>query len=232
MHLIIFSVVATPQEHSWTMFSMRDLYFSKPRAGLRALWLYFLAGIKSDMVITARNLKALEETKTLIVSNAPGITVHIVTGDLGNMESLPELCTKLVDIIDTSKHQQGVLVHNAATMNEFVPFLSQTDPKKIQAYLGINVTSMIVLTTRFLSAFPSGRHYVVHITAILATVYCKWYSLSTALLNLPGLDSWDHSVKNCLISDSLITALGLLTLTCLKKYRQINFQSTVNLFKC
>ena len=133
------------------------------------------------MVITACNLKALEETKTLIVSNAPGITVHIVTGDLGNMESLPELCTKLVDIIDTSKHQQGVLVHNAATMNEFVPFLSQTDPKKIQAYLGINVTSMIVLTTRFLSAFPSGRHYVVHITAILATVYCKWYSLySTA----------------------------------------------------
>jgi len=134
------------------------------------------------VVITARNKEALEETKALITSQAPGVNVHTVIGDLSNMEALPEFCTRLLEPLDTSKHQQGVLVNNAATMNEFTPFLQQNDPKKIQAYLDTNVTSMIVLTTRFLSAFPSaGRHYVIHITAILATVYCKWYTLySTA----------------------------------------------------
>lgn len=135
------------------------------------------------MVITARNREALEETKALITSQAPGINVHVVPGDLSNMESLPDLCTQMLGLIDSSKHQQGVLVNNAATMNDFIPFLQQNDPKKIQAYFDTNITSMIVLTTRFLSAFPcnGSRHYVIHITALLATGYCKWYSLySTA----------------------------------------------------
>ena len=141
----------------------------------------YCAGIQSDVIITARDEKALEKTKSLITSQAPGINVHIVTGDLSNMESLPEFCSRLLDLIDTSKHQQGVLVNNAATMNDFVPFLQQNDPKKIQAYLDTNVTSMIVLTTRFLSAFPSDQHYVIHITATLARGFCKWFSLySTA----------------------------------------------------
>ena len=135
--------------------------------------------MQSDVVITARNEKALKETKALIISEAPGVNVHVVPGDLSDMETLPALCTKLLAFVDTSKQQQGVLIHNAATMNDFVPFLTINDPQKIQAYLGTNVTSMIVLTTRFLSAFLAGRHYVVHITAVLATVYCKWYSLYT-----------------------------------------------------
>ena len=124
-------------------------------------------------------MEALEETKALITSQAPGIDVHIVPGDLSDMDALPGFCTKLLDLVDTSKEQQGVLINNAATMNEFTPFLSQSDPKKIQAYLDTNVTSMYVLTTRFLSVFSSGRHYVVNITATLgvATGYCKWFTL-------------------------------------------------------
>lgn len=167
------------------------------------------AGVQSDIVITARNKRALDETKTLILSQAPGVNVHVVPGDLSDMASLPTLCTQILDLVDTSKQQQGVLIHNAATMNEFIPFLSQNDPKKIQAYLNTNVTSMIVLTTRFLSIFPTGQHYVIHITAILATNYCKWYSLySTAkaartafmgsiLEELPEVRQFNYSPGPC-----------------------------------
>ncbi len=129
------------------------------------------------MVLTARNRKALEETRDIIMSQSHGITVRIVTGDLNNMESLSTVCLEIMSFYDSSKHDQGVLVHNAATMNEFVPFLSQIDPFKIQSFLNTNVTSMIVLTTQFLSALNGDKHYVIHITANVASQYSKWFTL-------------------------------------------------------
>ena len=143
--------------------------------------MYILTGVLSDIVLTARNLKALEDTKAIITSQAPGVKVHVVPGDLSDMESLPEFCTRLLEPFDPSRHQQGVLVNNAAMINSFVPFLQQTDPKKIQSFFDINLTSMCVLNARFFSAMPSGeQHYVVNITATLPPSYRKWFSLHTA----------------------------------------------------
>ena len=142
-----------------------------------------MTGVLSDIVLTARNLKALEDTKAFITSQAPGVKVHVVPGDLSDMESLPEFCTRLLESFDPSRHQQGVLVNNAGTMNEFISFLQQTDPKKTQSFFDTNLTSMCVLTTRFFSAMPNGKQhyvYVVNITGTLSPGFRKWYSLYAA----------------------------------------------------
>ena len=136
-------------------------------------------GVPSDVVITARNKQALEQTEQLIRAQAPGVGVHSVTGDMEDMDALPTLCTLLFEGIDMSKHKVGLLVNNAGTMNNLqTPFLSWNDPEKIQSYMGINFTSMVVLTTRFLSAFPtSGKRYVVNITSMLAKVFVPKFLL-------------------------------------------------------
>ena len=134
-----------------------------------------------DMVITARDKKALEETKTLITSQAPAISTHIIAGDMGDMDSLPSLCSQLLELVDTTKHKQAVLINNAGTMNDFkTPFISQNDPKTIQDYFGVNFTSMVVLTTRFLSAFSTGHRYVVNISSLLSTVQAPGFLLYSA----------------------------------------------------
>lgn len=162
------------------------------------------------MVITARDREALEETKSLIISQAPAVSVHIVPGDLGDLDTLPALCSQLLDPLDTSRHQQCMLVNNAGTMNDFdTPFALQNDPKKIQDYLDTNFTSMMVLTTRFLSSFPGGGCYVVHITSLLGSVFVPGYSLysiSRAARNafmgvlgaeMPGVRQFSYSPGPC-----------------------------------
>ena len=124
----------------------------------------------------------MEETRRLIDSEAPKVKVHSIPGDLGDMEGLPDLCTQLLGPLSQSKHKQCVLVNNAGTIDNFdTPFLSLNDPKKLQNFFGINLTSMITLTTRFLSASSGGKCYVVGLTSLLGTVFLPGFPLySTA----------------------------------------------------
>ena len=130
------------------------------------------------MVITARSEEDLEETKRLISCSAPGVTVQVVAGDIGNLDSLSSLCSKLFEIVDTSKHKLGLLINNAGTMNDFeTPFLSRT-PSQIQDFMGLNLTSMMVLTTSFLTALPPpGQRYVVTISSYLGKVFVPKFNL-------------------------------------------------------
>lgn len=129
-------------------------------------------------MLTATNKQALEDTKTLIISQAPGVGVHLVSGNLGHMEALSDFCSELLQHLDPTKHKQCLLVNNAGTLDFDTPFLEQTDPKKIQKYTDINLTSMIVLTTRFISAPPPDTpRYVVNVTSLLAKVFLPGYSL-------------------------------------------------------
>ncbi len=95
--------------------------------------------------------------------------VEVVAGDMADMSSIPSLCSRILQHVNTSKHRVGLLVNNAGSMNDFqTPFLSLR-PEQIQDYMGLNCTSMMVLTTHFLKAFPQpGQRIVVNITSLLA----------------------------------------------------------------
>ncbi len=134
-------------------------------------------------MLTGRSVVGLEETKSLISAQAPGVSIHVVPGDMGDMEALPHLCSQLLAPLGAAKHKKTILINNAGSIDDFeTPFLVK-DPKKLQDFFGINVTSMIVLTTRFLSASSSldAPPLVVHITSLLAGFFVPGFPLySTA----------------------------------------------------
>jgi sepiapterin reductase len=136
-----------------------------------------LPDIHSDIIITARSKEGLEKTKALIITQAPGVNVHAIPGDLGDIDALPDLFSRLLAPLDTTRHKQGVLINNAGTIDDFETPFSSLTPKKVQDYFSINLTSMITMTTRFLSAFPDGRHFVVDLTSLLARVFVPGFPL-------------------------------------------------------
>lgn len=138
----------------------------------------FTLGQQSDLVLLARNKKALEVTKSEIQTVTGGVRVHLFLCDLGDLERLPAVCKEMLEIADSSKHSQFVLINSAGTMNSFEkPFEAFSEPKEIQDYFAINYTSMAVLTGLFLSSIPNGRRYVVNITSLLATVFFPRFPL-------------------------------------------------------
>lgn len=143
--------------------------------------------MQCDVVLIARNKDGLEETKSMIISSSPGITVHTFALDLGDLDTLQSVCGDLLNPGDPTKHKQFVLIHNAGTLDTFQSSLIElADGKTTQKYFDINYTSMTVLTAKFLSAFPTKQSVVVHMTSILATVHIAgfpMYSPSRAARN-------------------------------------------------
>ena len=141
-------------------------------------WYLTLSGQQSDLVLLARNKDALEGTKSEIQAVAAGVRVHLFPCDLCDLQRLPAVCKEMLEIADSSKHSQFVLINNAGTMNTFdKPFEAFSDPKEIQDYFSINYTSMAVITGQFLSSIISRHRYVVNITSLLATVFVPRFPL-------------------------------------------------------
>ena len=112
----------------------------------------YFTGQTCDLVLVACSIEGLEATKAAISTAAPEINVDLIQADLGELESLKSVFTEAANFADSTKHQQHVLIHNAATSNDVTrPAIQQTDPKILQDYFGLNFTSMCVLTGPVLS---------------------------------------------------------------------------------
>ena len=129
-------------------------------------------------MLLARNKAALEVTKSEIQVVAAGVRVHLFPCDLGDLQRLPSVCKEMLEIADSAKHHQYVLINNAGTMNDFdKPFEAFSDPMEIQNYFAINYTSMAVLTGHFLSSTTSSHRYVINISSLLATIFVPRFPL-------------------------------------------------------
>ena len=136
------------------------------------------SGVQCDVVLIARNKDGLEETKSMIVSSSPGISVHILPLDLGDLDTLQSVCGDLLNPGDQTKHQQFILIHNAGTLDTFQSSLIElSDGKATQKFFDINYTSMTVLTAKFLSTFPTKQSVVIHMSSLLATVHVAGFPL-------------------------------------------------------
>lgn len=130
------------------------------------------------MVILARSKDDLEETKSLINSSAPGVNVHIFTVDLGDLDSLRCLCPELMKIGNPNQHEQFILVNNAGGIDTFQCSLAQlSDGHTTQKFFDVNYTSMTMITSHFLTAFPHKQLLIIHMTSLLATVHIARFPL-------------------------------------------------------
>ena len=127
-------------------------------------------------------MEGLVETKSQIEAAAPGMNVHLVHADLGDLASLQQVFSEIVSFADQEAYQQYVLIHNAGTTGDMTkPAIQQSDPKPIQEYLAVNFTSMFVLTSQFLSHFSQGDRWIVNMTSSLASKYVPSVSLYSSV---------------------------------------------------
>ena len=88
------------------------------------------AGVAADLVVLSRDRDAMLETKRMIEKSAPGVAVHVIQADLGEIKSLDEINAKVWSLHDASRHEQAILVLNAGTIgNLSQPISQQTCPE-------------------------------------------------------------------------------------------------------
>ncbi len=144
-------------------------------------------GAQCDLVLLSRNMTGMDETMSLITSTAPGISVHLVQGDLSKLDTIDGVFAKAIKPADQDKHQQFVLLHNSGSQGDVTkPIVEHSDPQLVQDYLALNFTSMYVLTARFLTRFKSGHRMVINISSRLSTHSLpsfSWYSSAKSARN-------------------------------------------------
>ena len=126
---------------------------------------------KSSLVLIARNVERLEETKRLIYAEAADVTVSILPADLSNLDTLSNVSSRIMESYNPRDHQQAVLVHCAGALGDIThPISQQQDPKPLTNDLTLHITSMWTLTAKFLSTVTSGPRFILNISSLLGTL--------------------------------------------------------------
>lgn len=165
----------------------------------------------TKLVLVARNTAKLEETKLEISKMAPNYCVDVITGDLSNLDTLPDLCTRIMAGYTSDKYQQAAIFHNAGSAGDIqTPTGEQVDPVILTNYLTLNFTSMWILTGRFLTCvdttkphlmmnmssliakYPTGRLAAYGATKAARNVYCE-----TLTIEYPNLRILNYSPGPC-----------------------------------
>ena len=129
------------------------------------------ARVTADLIVLSRDRDAMLETKRMIEETAPGVTVHVIQADLGEIKSLDEINAKIWSLHDVSRHEQAILVLNAGTIgNLSQPISQQTCSEAIHNLMAINFTSNWSLSANFLSQVKSGPRLIINITSLLGRV--------------------------------------------------------------
>ncbi len=176
-------------------------------------------GVECDVVLLARSIEGLQETKDHILAGAPGVSVHLLPADLSQIQELPHVFSKAVQPIGDRQHKQAVLVHNAGSLGDITkPIVEQTNPRVIQSYLAANFTSVFTLTSLFLSHFTEGARTVVNITSLLAVNYNYCFGLYSpgkaarnALMGVLAVENPDIRVLSyspAVVDTDMIRTLG------------------------
>lgn len=138
-------------------------------------------GVQSDLVLLARTVEGLEKAKSSIETSSPGVRVHIVSANLQDLDSLQLVFTQCISKADSNKHQQYILIHNAGSAGDISrPMSEQVDPEALQKQWALNVTSMSILSSLFLSAFKTGERKIVNISSLLWKVYLASFAMYSA----------------------------------------------------
>ena len=140
---------------------------------------------ESVLVLVARSGKGLEVTREEILAN-PGSTspdVRTVRGDVSrpSSEEMGDLFAQIVQNDTPEMFEQAIIVHNAGTLGDVGKNASEFgDPRYVQEYFDVNVTSCITLNSRFLQYFTKEKvanRVVIGISTLCSLVPFKTWSL-------------------------------------------------------
>lgn len=149
-----------------------------------ALLLAPLLSPGSVLVLNARNAEALQQLGAELGAERPGLLVVRVPADLGAQDGLQQLLGALRELPRPEGLQRVLLINNAGTLGDVSKgFVDLADPAEMNSYWGLNLTSMLCLTSSILKAFPDspGLHRtVVNISSLCAVQPFKGWTLYCA----------------------------------------------------
>lgn len=128
--------------------------------------------------------EALQQLGAELGAERPGLLVVRVPADLGAQDGLQRLLGALRELPRPEGLQRVLLINNAGTLGDVSKgFVDLADPAEMNSYWGLNLTSMLCLTSSILKAFPDspGLHRtVVNISSLCAVQPFKGWTLYCA----------------------------------------------------
>lgn len=127
----------------------------------------------SKFILLARDVKALEETKSLLVqanSSLPSSNVTVINNDLANPGITPfnDTLDHVLSDINMDEFNSAYLVHNAGTVGNLKEAVSLDDPQEWRKHFDINFVSATLLTSTFVTKLRRRikRLVLVNITSL------------------------------------------------------------------
>lgn len=133
----------------------------------------------SVIVLIARSMAGLEETKAQIMAKNPSnVTVVLLTHDLTRPTA--EQINSIFDVPlyerNLDEFKLAMIVHNVGSIGDVKRFAKDfSDMDEWHDYYAINVFSVVALNTEFLKRFNdcTARRLVINITSKCGLVPCK-----------------------------------------------------------
>ena len=144
---------------------------------------------KSRLCLIARDMDKLEETKRLVLSEYSDMDVFLLQADLSSLNTVSSVADRAMQGFDPSVHKHAFLVHNAGTLGDITrPISQQHDPAPLTDMMTLHITSMWLLTAKFISTIDKAVPLlVINISSLLASVPVAGlasYSLTRAARNM------------------------------------------------
>lgn len=132
----------------------------------------------SVIVLIARSMAGLEETKAQILAKNPtNVTVFLLNIDLTRptVEQIQSIFDSTLNERNIDEFKLAMIVHNVGSIGDVKQFARDFyDMDKWHDYYAINVFSVIALNTEFLKRFNAiTQRLVVNVTSKCGLVPCK-----------------------------------------------------------
>ncbi|XP_057688047.1 sepiapterin reductase b [Corythoichthys intestinalis] len=110
----------------------------------------------SGLLLVARSRPLLQELKEELLQSLEGmqnLTIDYTAVDLSTKEGVENI-VDMAKQMSLKELDHVLLVNNAASLGDISPFESFTELNRVNAYLALNISSVLALTAGVLQAFP------------------------------------------------------------------------------
>ena len=136
-----------------------------------------------ELVLIARDKTGLQSTATECKSICNNVTPHLLCFDLSEHDAMRALVEELGVLFCKSKVQftEALLFANAGGVgNVSEPIATQFDPKPLQKYFDLMLTSNVIISSWFISELRAVKKTIVFVSSLLAVQPCAGLSLYSA----------------------------------------------------
>ncbi|XP_006815384.1 sepiapterin reductase-like [Saccoglossus kowalevskii] len=140
---------------------------------------------KSRLVIVARSLEKLQETKSLIRDQyGDRIEVSLVSRDLSDVSGLQSTWDAIISEASAENYSDAILVNNVADLTGDIGRMAgqHTDASLIQKALNLNFTGYVLFISYFMQYFKTScQCTVVNLTSLLGRLTTNVISLYSSI---------------------------------------------------